>query len=120
MTTPPVVVKNRRKRQSGWQSRDVGRAAALVMALYWLSRLFWLANPLFLTAFLGILFGLAVAAGVDRLQRFRIPRGIGAALIVLAFFGLLFGFGAWMAPTIRSQGVELRQRLPDALERVEA
>ena len=47
---------------------------------------------------------------VDFLQRFKIPRGVGAALIVLAFFGLLIGFGAWMAPTIREQGIELRRR----------
>jgi predicted PurR-regulated permease PerM len=107
-------------RRDGWRNADVLRAAALVMGLYLLGRLFWLANPLFFTAFLGILFGLAVASGVDHLQRFRIPRGAGAALIVLAFFGLLFGFGAWMAPTIRSQSVELRHRLPDALGRAQA
>jgi predicted PurR-regulated permease PerM len=107
-------------RRDGWRNADVLRAAALVMGLYLLGRLFWLANPLFFTAFLGILFGLAVASGVDQLQRFRIPRGAGAALIVLGFFGLLFGFGAWMAPTIRSQSVELRHRLPDALGRAQA
>lgn len=90
------------------------------MALYLLGRLFWVANPLFFTAFLGVLFGLAVASGVDRLQRFRIPRGAASALIVLAFFALLFGFGAWMAPTIRSQSAELRHRLPDALGRAQA
>ena len=72
------------------------------MALYVGARLFWVANPLFFTAFLGVLFGLAVASGVDHLQRFRIPRGAAAALIVLSFFALLFAFGAWMAPTIRS------------------
>lgn len=107
-------------RQDGWRNADVLRAAALVIAVYLSVRLFWLANPLFFTAFLGILFGLAVAAGVDRLARFHIPRGVGAALIVVAFFGLLFGFGAWMAPTIRAQATELRHRLPDALGRAEA
>jgi predicted PurR-regulated permease PerM len=110
----------RHLRRDGWRNADVLRAAALVIGLYLLARLFWLATPLFFTAFLGILFGLAVAAGVDELARFHIPRGAGAALIVLAFFGLLFGFGAWMAPTIRSQAMELRHRLPIALERAEA
>jgi predicted PurR-regulated permease PerM len=82
-------------------------------------RLVWLASPLLLTAFLGILFGLAVEAGVDRLQRFRIPRGVGAALIVFAFYAGLVGLGAWMAPTLREQGRELRERLPEAVDRVE-
>jgi predicted PurR-regulated permease PerM len=56
---------------------------------------------------------------VDRLERLRIPRGAGAALIVLSFFGLLIGFGAWLAPTLRSQGAELRQKLPEAVDRAE-
>src|SRR6185436_3182584 len=62
----------------------------------------------------------AVSTGVDFLQRFKIPRGIGAALIVLTFIGSLVGFGAWMAPTIREQGAELRRRLPESLDRLES
>lgn len=95
------------------------RTAGLVLAMYLGLRLLWFANALFLVAFLGVLFAIAVSAGVDRLERFRIPRGMGAALIVLAFFGLLVGFGAWLAPTLRAQGAELRQKLPEAIDRVE-
>ena len=109
-----------RRRRPGWRNSDVLRTAALVMAMYVVGRLFWFANPLFLTAFLGILFGLAVSSGVDALQRWRLPRGLSAALIVLGFFAILFGFGAWMAPTLHQQGTELRRQLPAALERVEA
>jgi predicted PurR-regulated permease PerM len=120
--TETSVVRRRRvrRRRPGWGSGDVLRTAALVMALYLFGRLVWFANPLVLTAFLGILFGLAVSSGVDLLTRWRLPRGLSAALIVLGFFGALFGFGAWMAPTLHSQGVELRRRLPDAIDRVEA
>jgi predicted PurR-regulated permease PerM len=117
MTTPPVM--NRRKRQVGWQSRDVVRTAALAMGLYWLARLFWLANPLFLTAFLGVLFGLAVSSGVDRLVRYRIPRGVGAGLIVLTFIGALVGFGASVAPTLREQSGELQKKIPEAIDRLD-
>jgi predicted PurR-regulated permease PerM len=118
---PPSVGRGRVKhhRAVGWRSRDIVRTAALVLAMYLLIRLIWFANALFLTVFLGALFGIAVSAGVDRLQRFRIPRGMGAALIVIAFFGLLSGFGAWVTPTIRAQGTELRQKLPEAVDRVE-
>jgi predicted PurR-regulated permease PerM len=97
----------------------VVRAAGLVFAMYLGLQLLWFANALFLTVFLGILFAIAISAGVDRLQRWRIPRGMGAALIVIAFFGLLFGFGASMAPTLREQGAELRLKLPEAVDRVE-
>jgi len=95
------------------------RTATLVIGLYLLVRLVWFANPLFLVAFLGLLFGLAVSSGVDLLTRWRLPRGLSAALIVIAVFGALFAFGAAMAPTIHRQGIELRQRLPDAIDRLE-
>jgi predicted PurR-regulated permease PerM len=120
--TETSVIRRRRvrRRRPGWGSADVLRAAALVMAMYLVGRLVWFANPLVLTAFLGILFGLAVSSGVDRLTRWRLPRGLSAALIVICFFAALFGFGAWMAPTLHAQGVELRHRLPDAIDRVES
>lgn len=121
IVTSAIEERRRRvqRRREGWRSADVLRTAALVMALYLLARLVWFAHPLFLTAFLGTLFGLAVAAGVDRLERWRVPRGLGAAAIVLAFFGALVGFGAWMAPTIHAQGIELRRQLPQALDRMQ-
>jgi predicted PurR-regulated permease PerM len=115
----PPVHDERRKRMVGWQSRDIIRTAALVIALFYGLKLLWFANQLVLVTFLGVLFGLAVSSGVDRLNRFRIPRGIAAALVVVSFFGLLAGFGAWMAPTIREQGTVLRQRLPEAVDRIE-
>jgi predicted PurR-regulated permease PerM len=116
-TTHPA---ERRHRAVGWRSKDVLRTAALVMAMYLALRLLWFANALFLTAFIGILFGLAVSSGVDHLARWRVPRGLGAALVVLSFIGLLVGFGAWVAPTIRAQSVELRRRLPESIDRLEA
>ncbi len=109
----------RRDRTVGWHSKDVARSAALVMAIYLGIQLLWFANPLVLVAFLGLLFGLAVEAGVDRLERFRIPRGIGAAMIVLGFFGMLVGVGAMITPTIREQSTVLRTKIPEAVDRIE-
>jgi predicted PurR-regulated permease PerM len=113
------LTPERRRRLPGWQSRDILRGGALLLGLWIVLKLIWFAHPLLLTVFLGVLFGLAVEGGVDRLQRFRIPRGIGASLIVIAFFALLFGLGAWMAPTLREQARELRTRLPQAIDKVE-
>jgi predicted PurR-regulated permease PerM len=121
LSSPPTHGRRdvRHRRKVGWRSRDVVRTAGLVLAMYLALRLLWFANALFLVAFLGVLFAIAVSAGVDRLERLRIPRGVGAALIVLSFFGLLIGFGAWLAPTLRVQGAELRQKLPEAVDRAE-
>ena len=113
------LAPERRRRVPGWQSRDILRTGVLLAGLWIFLKLIWFAHPLMLTVFLGVLFGLAVEGGVDRLQRFRIPRGIGASLIVAAFFALLFGLGAWMAPTLREQARELRTRLPQAIDKVE-
>src|SRR6478672_2212030 len=126
-TSQDAVVETRsrrrtrtRTRRPGWRNADVLRTASLVIAMYLLVRLLWLANALFLIAFLGILIGLAVSSGVDRLTRWRLPRGLSAGLIVVTFFALLVGFGAWMAPTLHDQGIELRRRLPDAVDRVDS
>jgi predicted PurR-regulated permease PerM len=117
--TDEGLAPERRRRVPGWQSRDVLRAGVLLAGLWIFLKLVWFAHPLILTVFLGVLFGLAVEGGVDRLQRYRIPRGVAAALIVVAFFALLFGLGAWMAPTLREQARELRTRLPQAIDKVE-
>jgi predicted PurR-regulated permease PerM len=106
-------------RSAGWRSVDVLRVAGLVLGLYWTLRLLWLTYPLLFTAFLGILFGLAVARGVDFLERFHIRRGIGASLIVFGFLGVLVGAGALVAPSLRAQAGELRAALPEAVSRVE-
>src|SRR5918992_4369945 len=119
VAAPPPVHRDRRSRAVGWRSTDVLRTAALVIAMYVALRLLWFASALVLTTFLAVLFGLAVSAGVDRLERLRIPRGVGAAMIVLTFFGLLTLLGLWMAPTLREQGAELRRRLPEAIDRVQ-
>ena len=115
----PIVHHERRKRVVGWQSRDILRAAALVVAMFVALRLLWIAQEIVFVVFLGTLFGLAVSSAVDRLQRFHIPRGVGAGLTVLGFLALLGLFGAWMAPTLRAQSKELRARLPQAIDKAE-
>src|SRR5437762_9268246 len=116
-TPPPPTPK--RERAPAWHTTDVLRTAALIIGMYILVRLVWFAHPLLLAAFLGVLFGLAVSAGVDRLVPVGIPRAVGAGLVVATFFALLIGFGAWVAPTLRAQGIELRRQLPEALDRLE-
>lgn len=127
--TPPATVEppaamtrtaEHRRRQPGWRSTDILRTAALVIAMYIGARLLWLANPLILTAFIGILFGLAVGAGVDYLQRWRVPRAAGAPLIVFGCIALLVAFGVSIAPTLHRQSVELQHKLPESIDRLDA
>jgi predicted PurR-regulated permease PerM len=104
-------------REGRWS--DAFRIAAAILGLVVALLLLWHTRTLVLTVFLGVLFALAVSAGVDRLQRWRVPRGVAAPLIVFAFVGLLAGFGNWIGPTVREQTMELRTKLPEALGKLE-
>ena len=91
MSRHELGAAERRARMIGWRSGDVLRATALVTSYLLVLALVWTAREIVFTAFLGVLFGLAVGDGADRLTRLRIPRGIGAPLVVIAFLGALFG-----------------------------
>ena len=101
-------------------TRDVVRILALIFGFYVGVRLLWIAHPVIFLFFLGVLFGLPIAQGADWLGKRRIPRGIGVAIILTVFLGLLFGGGVGMAPILRSQSKELQQRLPEALDKIDA
>ena len=103
----------------GWRTRDILRAAALVAGVYVALQLLWVGRSVFLIGFFGVLLGITLSAGVDRLERFRIPRGVGALLILLLFFGTLTGIGLFAAPQVSRQLGELRQQVPEAIDRVE-
>jgi len=102
------------------RTSDVLRVTAVATGYLLFLLLLWVARDIFLTAFIGILFGLAVSAGATRLARWHIPRGLGAALVVFGFIGILYGLAAWIAPTLREQGALLRTKIPEAVDRLEA
>ncbi|MEO7239311.1 MAG: AI-2E family transporter [Gemmatimonadales bacterium] len=101
-----------------WPTRDVLRVLAIVAGFYIALQLLWIGRPVILVTFLGVLFGLALTAGVDWLERRRIPRGVGAVLILLAFLGILLGIGAATAPSITGQLRELKTQLPAAITKI--
>lgn len=102
------------------KTRDIVRVLALIFGFYVLLRLLWIAHPVIFLFFLGVLFGLPLAQGADWLQKRRIPRAIGVALILTAFLGLLTGGAEWMAPILRTQSRELQVRLPEAMDKFDA
>jgi predicted PurR-regulated permease PerM len=101
-------------------TREVVRMLALIFGFYVAVRLVWIAHPVIFLFFLGVLFGLPIAQGADWLAERRIPRGIGVAIILTLFLGLLIGGGVGMAPILRAQSTELQQRLPEALDKIDA
>jgi predicted PurR-regulated permease PerM len=101
-------------------TRDVMRVLALIFAFYVTVRLLWIAHPVVFLFFLGVLFGLPLAQGADLLKKRGIPRGIGVAVILTLFLGLLTAGGVGMAPILRSQSKELQERLPEAMDKIDA
>ena len=116
----PPIIPPPAEPHSRWRAADVLRATALSSGYLLALLLLWVARDIVLTAFIGVLFGLAVGAGADRLVRLRVPRGVAAALVVFGFLALLYGLGAWIAPTLRTQGALLRTRVPEAVDRLES
>lgn len=103
----------------GWRTADLGRAAIVVLAVWFGGQLLWQVSSLVFLVFLATLFGLAVGRGVDVLERYRIRRGIGAALIVFGVLGLIGGGLALSAPTLIEQGKELQTQFPEAVGKLQ-
>jgi len=97
-----------------WPARDVLRASMIAAVVVFALIGLWYASTILIFVFLGILFGLPLTAGVDRLARWRIPRSMGALILVAATFAALEGVGAALAPTLTDQVREIRDRLPEA------
>jgi predicted PurR-regulated permease PerM len=95
------------------------KVAALVLGVIVAARFLWIAHAIFIVTFLGILLGLAHSRAVDYLERFRIPRGLGAPLVLLAGIAVCVGVGAMIGPSIRDQTKELTTELPKAMRQVE-
>src|ERR687897_2838226 len=108
-----------RDQKPGWKSRDILRTLAVIAGFYIALQLLWVGRSIVLLTFLGVLFGVALTAGVDWLQRRRVPRGIGAVLIVLAVLGILAGLGALTAPSITGQLRDLKTHLPAAIGKIQ-
>lgn len=102
-----------------WRSGQVARAALIVIGIWLGLLLLWSANVLVFVVFLGVLFGVAVAAGVDRLEHIGIRRGILSAALVFGTVGIIGLCFALLFPTLSAQARELRRDLPEAVGKVQ-
>lgn len=94
----------------------VGVAAAVVGAIWLLSLTETIVMPL-ITA--GIIAAVATPA-VDWLRRHGIPRGVGAALVLIVIIALAFGVGLIVLTGLGSQADDIGSRLREGAAEVEA
>ncbi len=73
------------------------------------------AQAVFIPLVLGLVVSYALAPVVDRLEKLRIPRGLSAAVLLLAFVG---GVGA-TAFSLRDEAVSLIETLPEAVQKMQ-
>lgn len=118
-TDPSLLPEPLAPQRRGWRTADFARAAFVVLAVWFGLQLLWSVSSLVFLVFLATLFGLAVGRGVDLLERYRIRRGIGSALIVFGTLGAIGSVLAVTAPTLIEQGAVLQREFPAALEKVQ-
>jgi predicted PurR-regulated permease PerM len=80
---------------------------ALVAAMY-------LAQAFFLPLLIGILASYSLSPVVDLLNKCRIPRPIGAAMVVFVIIGAL----SWLALSLSSEATAMIEKLPDATRKL--
>lgn len=103
----------------GWRTADLARASLVALSVWFGLQLLWSVSSLVFLVFLAVLFGLAVGAGVDYLERFKIRRGIASALIVLGTLGSIGGVLALTSPTLLEQGRQLQADFPEAIHKIQ-
>jgi predicted PurR-regulated permease PerM len=92
----------------------------IVVGVYLALQVLWAGRTILFIAFIGVLFGLALTTAVDRLQAFRIPRGVAAPLVVLAILGALVGVGLLVAPKVTAQLQDVQREVPQVIDRAES
>lgn len=92
-------------------------AAALavrVLALFALVAALYLARGFFVPLLIGILASYALHPLVDRLQAWRVPRSVGAALVLATLIGSV----SWLGFSISGDAKVLIEKLPEAAHRL--
>src|ERR1700750_884230 len=85
----------------------VGAAAALVGVIWLLS----LTQTIVMPVITGGIIASVTSPAVDWLQRHRVPRGVGAALVLVAILALAFGVGLIVLTGVASQADDISARL---------
>jgi predicted PurR-regulated permease PerM len=93
---------------------DVRSAALTVLAVLALILVLQYAQAMVIPIVLGILISYALEPPVKLLERWRIPRVIGAAVILL----VLVGASGWLLYSLREEGNAIVQQLPEAAHRL--
>ncbi len=110
----PTPLPNEPQRMHLHMPVDVRSVSLAILAV--LGTLFALhvASAVFIPVLLGIIATYALSPLVDWLERFRLPRALGAALII----GVICTTAGWTAYSLSDDATNLLESLPDATQKV--
>lgn len=86
--------------------------AAFGLSVFWL---LWLLTPILLPFVAGMGIAYFLDPAVDALEKRRVPRGLGAALMILVFFLACLTVLLLFVPLLQGQVLDLIQKLPSML-----
>ncbi|MHA2789943.1 AI-2E family transporter [Corynebacterium sp. S7] len=98
-----TIIADDARTLAGWALRFIIVAIAAVLLWKGLSYV-WVG---ILPAILALIFATVLWPPVRWLRRKNVPSALAALIVIIAFFGIIFGIFAAMAPTIRNQGQAL-------------
>lgn len=86
----------------------------VILSVYFL----WLVKDILITILVSVMIATAVYPSVKRLEKWRIPRSVSAAIILIVAFLAIIGIFATLVPVIITQVTRLFENLPFILEQL--
>lgn len=97
----------------------VAKATLVVIALWALASLFWLARDLLFIAFFALLVASFLSIFVEPLHEHGVKRAIAAPLVLLILVLVVIGLFVLAWPTLRAQFLIIQQQLPPTIDAVQ-
>lgn len=98
----------------------VAKATLIVITLWALANLLWLARDILFITFFALLVASFLSIFVEPLHERGVSRAIAAPLVLLILLLMLIGLSVLAWPTLREQIVIIQQQLPPAIDALEA
>lgn len=108
---PPKSKKKIEKRLIRIAPGDVAKAVMITILLIALSMIIYQIRDIIMLFFVSLLFAAALDPTIDRLEKFRIPRGISVVIIFIILITLLSFFIGSFVPILANQLVEIGSKI---------